>query len=122
MEKNNFKFSYSAKEKKEIEGIRTKYIPREESGLDKLRRLDASVTEKATVLSLVLGVLGTLILGTGMSLCMVVGGKWFVPGIVIGFIGIVSAVLAYPAYNKVIKRERVKVSAEILRLTDELLK
>ncbi len=122
MEKNNFKLSYSAKEQREIESIRTKYIPAEESNLDKLRRLDASVTKKATVISLILGIIGALVLGTGMSLCMTVGGACFIPGIVIGLVGIVSAAFAYPVYNKVAKHERAKVSSEILRLSEELLK
>lgn len=32
--------------------------------------LDAKVTEKATTVSLILGIVGALILGTGMSLIM----------------------------------------------------
>lgn len=43
-------------------------------------------------------------------------------GILIGSIGIALVCLAYPLYNYVIKKERAKISPEILRLTEELMK
>ena len=67
-----FHYIYSAKEQDEVRAIRQKYTPREkaEDPLTQLRRLDASVTEKATAVSLVFGIIGALIMGTGMSLAM----------------------------------------------------
>ena len=43
-------------------------------------------------------------------------------GIFAGVLGIVLIALAYPAYCKVLKRERKKIAPEILRLADELMK
>jgi len=44
MEKDiTFIYSYSAKENKEVQEIRKKYLPQEESKLDELRRLDSAV-------------------------------------------------------------------------------
>ena len=37
-------------------------------------------------------------------------------------IGIVLVCLAYPIYNRTLKKEREKIASEILRLTDELMK
>jgi len=72
--------------------------------------------------SLVTGTLSSLILGIGMCCCMVWGGWLFIPGIVIGTVGIVGVSSAYPMYTKVTKRERERIAPEILRLTDELMK
>ena len=117
-----FEYTYSAREQAKIREIRSRYAPREESKLEQLQRLDATVTQKATVVALILGVLGALILGTGMSCCLVWAGGWFIPGIVIGVLGMAMAAAAYPAYCRVLEKERARVAPEILRLTDELLK
>jgi len=123
MEKdNNFQYDYSAKEQEEIKKIRSRYLPREESKLEKLRRLDADVTKKATAWSVSAGVAGTLLMGSGMSLCMVAGGFWMVPGIIIGLIGCGGIGAAYPVYNRILEREKAKAAPEILRLTEELIK
>ena len=74
------------------------------------------------MISIVIGVLGTLIMGLGMSLAMVWQGMWFIPGIFIGLIGIGILAAAYPVYNHVIRKERERIAPEILRLTDELMK
>lgn len=125
-----FEYTYSAQEQEEIKRIRQKYQIQEEDGMTKLRKLDASATSKATSTALVLGVIGTLLLGTGMSLIMsdlpailgMTGNSYIVVGVVIGLIGILLAALAYPMYSRVLKRERDKIAPEILRLTEELMK
>ena len=117
-----FSYTYSAKEQEELKRIRQKYAPQEEDKMELLRRLDRSVTEKGTVISMILGVIGTLIMGLGMSLAMVWQGIWFIPGIVIGLAGIGILAAAYPVYNHVTRKERERIAPEILRLTDELMK
>lgn len=119
---NTFQYTYSAREQAQIKAIRSKYLPREENKMEQLRRLDASVTQKATMYALIAGVIGALILGIGMCCCMVWAGAWFVPGIVIGLTGMALASAAYPIYNRVLKKERKRIAPEILRLTDELMK
>ncbi len=127
-----FNYTYSAKEQAEIQAIRKKYSSTEESEdkMARLRRLDESVTQKATVVSLILGVIGALILGFGMSLSMTELSEAFgmdsaigiIVGAVIGVIGIVLVCCAYPVYNRIVKKARQKIAPEILRLTDELMK
>ena len=131
-EKETFNYTYSAKEQEEIKAIRKKYAVQEktEDKMEQLRRLDAAVTQKATSVSLVFGVIGALILGMGMSLAMtdigkiigLLGGMAMLIGILIGIIGIVLVSVAYPIYNAIIKKEREKIAPEIIRLTDELMK
>ena len=130
--KGSFNYTYSAKEQEEIRRIRQKYEAPEktEDKMAQLRRLDAMVTQKATVVSLVFGVIGALILGTGMSLAMteigeilgLQGTTAMLVGILIGIIGIVLVCVAYPVYNRITKKEREKIAPEIIRLTDELMK
>ena len=71
------------------------------------------------IASLAVGIAGTLILGLGMS-CVMVWTGWFVPGILIGFVGIAGVSAAYPLYTRMVKRKREKLAPDILRLTDEL--
>lgn len=125
-----FKFTYSAKEQDEIKKIRQKYTVQDEDGMTRLRKLDAQATSKATTVSLILGIVGALIMGTGMSLIMTdlasnLGMAYMeslVVGIIVGVIGMILVALAYPIYKKVLGREREKIAPEILRLSEELLK
>lgn len=118
----SFQYTYSAKDQAKIKEIRSRYVPKEENKMEQLQRLDASVTQKATMYAIIAGVIGALIMGTGMSCCMVLSGWWFVPGIVIGLIGMAIMAAAYPLYCRVLKKERERIAPEILRLTDELMK
>ena len=117
-----FSYTYSAKEQEEVKQIRKKYMPKEADKMEQLRRLDRSVTRKGTAVSIVMSIIGALTLGIGMCCAMVWMGRWFVPGIVIGLVGIILASLAYPLYTHITQKEREKVAPEILRLTDELMK
>lgn len=123
MEQNNsFEYTYSAPQQEELKRIREKYLPKEESKMDQLRRLDRSATQKGTIVSLIVGILGTLIMGGGMSCCMVFSDTLIVPGIILGIIGMGIAALAYPLYARITRKERERLAPEILRLTDELMK
>ncbi|MCI6908126.1 MAG: hypothetical protein SOX31_07670 [Eubacteriales bacterium] len=117
-----FNYTYSAKDQDEIRRIRRKYAPAEEDKMTQLRRMDAAVYKKAMVLSLSMGIAGALILGVGMCCAMVWQGTLFIPGIVIGILGIAIVSLTYPLYNRTLKKEREKIASEILRLTDDLMK
>ena len=131
-EQNGFTYTYSAKERAELKRIRDKYTAPTESEdkMARLRRLDASVTNTAQSVALVFGVIGTLILGFGMSLIMTELGVLFgangnmatVIGIAIGIVGGILASLAYPIYNVIVKAKRKKLAPEIIRLADELMK
>ncbi len=118
--KETFNYTYSAKQQREIDDIRKKYLPPEESGLEQLRRLDKKATKKGTAVSIAVGIVGTLLLGVGMCCTLVWMDSWFIPGIVIGVVGIGFVAAAYPLYTRITKKEREKIAPEILRLTDEL--
>ena len=119
---NGFQYTYSAKEQAEIKRIRSKYVPKEENKMEQLQRLDASATQKSTMYAIIVGVIGALILGAGMSCCLVWTDVLLIPGIVIGVIGMAVLAVAWPLYNRTLKKERERIAPEILRLTDELMK
>jgi hypothetical protein len=126
----SFSYVYSAEEQDEIRKIRKKYEFREEDPISRIRKLDNSVTQKATVISLVFGVVGVLIMGSGMSFIMtdlgsiigMSGNITWILGMLTGVIGLILVALAYPMYNNVLKKEREKVASEILELTEELMR
>ena len=127
MDNHSFEYTYSAAQQKEVEAIRKKYLPKEEDKMEQLRKLHAIPTQKAQAASLAVGIVGALIMGTSMSLAMTdigtaLGSLAMVLGIFAGVAGMVLAALAYPAYNRVLRKQREKIAPEILRLSDELLK
>lgn len=121
-EENKYNFTYSANEQREVKRIRDKYIKKEENPMERLRRLDASVTQKGMTVSLIVGIVSVLILGVGMCCCLEWSDTMFLPGVVIGAVGIVGMSLAYPLYKRITEKERERIAPEILRLTDELMK
>ena len=125
--KEGFHFTYSAAQQQEVENIRKKYLPKEEDKMEQLRKLHAIPTQKAQAASLAVGIIGTLIMGTGMSLTMTdigaaLGSLAMVLGVAVGLLGIVLVALAYPLYNRVLKKQRAKIAPEILRLSDEIMR
>ena len=119
---NKFEYTYSAAQQKEVERIREKYAPKETAGdkLEELRRLDRSVESAGTTVSLVVGILGALILGTGMA--CVLEWQMYVVGLLVGLIGLLACVAAYPLYRKVVAKKKEQVGPLILRLSEELEK
>lgn len=133
MNQNNdnkeFIYTYSAKDNAEIERIRQKYRTDKQDSLhQRIYRLDASVQSYASTVAIVIGVIGALIMGMGMSAVMVeefgnyLGlGIYSVPvGIAVGLVGMAIAALAYPAYRAVYKHRKNKITPLILQLADEL--
>lgn len=122
--KDTFTYTYSAKQQEEIRSIRKKYMPQEEKEdkMDQLRRLDQGATKKGTIVAFTLGIIGCLLLGVGMCCTMVWMEQLFIPGIIIGIIGIVAVAVSYPLYTDITRKERQKIAQQILQLTEELSK
>ena len=127
---NGFSYTYSAKEQEELKRILDKYTAPSETDdrMERLRKLDAGVTRTARAVAIVFGIVGTLILGLGMSLCMsdfaeILGtyrDKAMIVGIIVGMFGGIIASLAHPIYKVVIKSRRARLAPEIIRLADEI--
>lgn len=104
-----------------IKSISNKYKEEEKSSnkLNRLIALDKSVTTAGMVLALSLGIIGILIFGLGMCLCLL-WTKYFL-GILVGIVGVVLMSLSMPLRNKAMLKKRKEVSKEILDLSSEML-
>ena len=125
MNDKEFKYTYSAPteaERREIERIQRQYKSKTEKEikLQRIRRLDAFVQNFSVILALVLGIMGTMIFGLGMSMILV----WNITavGIIVCIVGSVPAIAAYPVYLITLKKNKEKYGEEILRLSEEILK
>ena len=119
-----FIYNYSAKDNKEVQEIRSKYLPREESKLEELKRLDYTVQNSGMIESLCAGIGGVLIFGSGLCLAMqVIGSGVFsiVFGILLGIVGMIGMIIAYPVYRKMMQKAKAEYAPRILQLTDELM-
>lgn len=122
--KDEFVYSYCApteRQRREISDIVRQYIPKDVTAekLAKLRKLDAAVKSTAVASAVTVGVIGTLLFGTGLAMIL----EWFLmaAGIVVALAGAAVAAAAYPIYKKILKRNKRKYGPEILRLSEELL-
>ena len=119
-----FIYNYSAKDNKEVQEIRSKYLPREESKLEELKRLDYTVQNSGMIESLCAGIGGILMFGLGLCLAMqVIGSGVFsiVLGILLGIVGMIGMIAAYPVYRKIAQKAKAEYAPRILQLTDELM-
>lgn len=119
---NDFEFKYSAptvEERREIESIRNSYIKQEKTKLEKLRSLDNKVKNIPTITALIIGIIGILVFGLGLT--MVLYWNLLVYGCIVAIIGVIPMSLAYYAYVKVYNKLKAKYSKEILQLSEELL-
>ena len=122
--KKDFKFSYSApsqNERQMIDCIRQQYMPKTETEIkiEKLKKLNGKVTNTPKIIALMLGIVGTLVFGLGLS--MILEWSIFLWGIVVGSLGILLFSLAFPFYKLSLKRLKEKYKNQILELSSEIL-
>lgn len=123
MSENKFEFKYSASEQKELDKIKAKYSSKtkRESKMNELLELDKSTTKGATMISIIVGLIGTLMLGISL-VCVTTWTEFYYLGLVVGVIGLVLIAVAYPVYLKVVKKKQELVAPTILKLTEEIEK
>ena len=121
MENTTFNYTYSAARNKEVESIRRKYMPHEESKLERLKKLDLRVQMAGTIESLCFGIVGALVFGIGMCFFLDVfaGAAWLSALFMI--IGSLIMIPAYPIYRKIAQKTKAELTPEILRLSEEIM-
>ena len=111
-----------------VQKIRTQYTEKQHTELDDLKALDAKVKKPANVFAYTYGSVSAVIMGTGMSLVMTDIGaivglvSAMVPGIAVGVIGMGMALSTYPIYKKILNNRKKKYAAEIMALSDKIMK
>ena len=108
--------------------IREHYTEKQITDLDTLRELDAKVKRPASVFAYVFGSISAIIMGAGMSLIMTdvaekigLGIDPMIPGIVIGIVGMIMALLNYPMYKGILGSRKKKYGAKILELSNKIM-
>lgn len=110
-----------------VQKIRTQYTEPQHTQLDELKALDNKVKKPANVFAYIFGSLSAVIMGAGMSLVMTDLGamlglaETMLPGIIIGVVGMVLAIVNYPIYKKLLASRRKKYADEIIRLSDSIM-
>ncbi|MBR3964219.1 MAG: hypothetical protein IKJ80_02305 [Clostridia bacterium] len=110
-----------------VQKIRTQYTEKEHSSLDELKELDLKVKRPANVFAYIFGSIGAIIMGTGMSLVMTDIGATvgisdpMIPGIVIGVVGMLMAIINYPIYKGILGSRRKKYADKIIELSDKII-
>lgn len=111
-----------------VEKIRTQYIEKESTELDALRELDAKVKRPANIFAYVFGSISAIVMGIGMSLIMTDIGatlgmtNTMIPGIIIGVVGMLAAIINYPIYKKFLGSRRKKYADKIIALSNKIMK
>ena len=118
--KESFNYTYSSIHKEEIEKIRNKYIQNQETDLDELRKLDQKVTNSATFCSILVGIAGVLVFGTGLSL--VLSFCKMILGIIFSFLGLLVMGSGLLVNKFITKKLSEKYAPRILELSERLLK
>ena len=107
------------------EQIANEYAPKQTSKVKALKRLDAKAKNPAKVFAFTFGSISSLVLGTGMSLCMGVLGVGtpltMVIGIAVGFVGIVGMSVNYPLYKNILAKSKNKYATDIIKLANEIV-
>lgn len=107
--------------------IRTQYMEKQTTELDELRLLDKKVKRPANVFAYIFGSLSALIMGSGMSLIMTdiaetIGmAEPMIPGIVIGVVGLLMAIINYPIYKGILGSRKKKYAAKIVEISDRIM-
>ena len=110
-----------------IQKIRTQYTEKQHSALDELKELDAKVKRPVKVFAYVFGIIGAIIMGSGMSLVMtdigsVIGiSSSMMPGIIIGIAGMLIALINYPIYSGILGARRKKYAQQIMELSAKVI-
>ncbi len=116
-----------------VQKIRTQYTEKEHTQLDALKALDKKVKRPANVFSYVFGTIGALVMGTGMSLAMnviepgtyigiTIRENMMLPGVIIGIIGMLMAIINYPIHKNILSSRKNKYASEIIKLSDNIMK
>ena len=117
---NGFSYTYSARENEEVLRIRDKYLPRQESKLEELKRLDHLVQSSGVMEALIAGIGGCLIFGLGFCLTMKVIGNASWLGVILEILGMAGMITAFPVYRKLFNKAKAQHTPRILQLTEEL--
>ena len=105
------------------ESVAKEYMPRGTNKVRQLKKLDERAKLPAFISAMTLGIIGTLIFGTGMCFGLGVfgtGAVFMIVGVLLGLAGAAICITNYPLYKKLLKKGKEKYAFEILELAKEI--
>ncbi len=112
-------YKVNEQDKNRAEKIRSRYVSRTDNKMEQLQKLDNKVKLPGKLLACILGVIGALVMGAGMSMVMVWENMTL--GLIFGISGLIMMILAYPIYSIITNSRKKKYADDIIRLTDDLI-
>ena len=113
-------YNINEQEQKQAEQIRRQYVNREDNKIEQLKKLDSKVKAPGKIVATIIGVVGALVMGTGMSFVMVWENMTI--GLILGIPGLIVAALAYPVCFWITSSRKKKYADEIMNLSEELIR
>lgn len=124
--KNGEKFEYTyksigEKERREITDIRNRYTAHsdKQDKRARLKHLDFLVRKLSIWISIAVCIVGVLVFGTGLTFALEL--ERMTTGIIVGSLGLIIMIIAYPIYKAVYILQRKRYAEQIISLSDELL-
>lgn len=112
-------YTPNEQDKRRAEQIRRQYVAKDVNPAEKLAELDSRVKAPGRAVSIVIGIIGALIMGAGMSMIMVWGNM--TSGLILSIPGLIAALAAYPVYELITNSRKQKFADEILRLSGDII-
>ena len=95
-------------------------MPCEKTKLEERKRLDSLVQNSGVTESLCAGIGGCLVFGLGLCLAMEAIGHMIWLGIILGLVGTVGMLAAFPVYRKFFNKAKAQYTPRILELAAQL--
>ena len=106
------------------EKIASEYVAKTTSKVEALKKLDRKAKMGAQIFAYTFGIIGALILGTGMCFAMGVIGDESITsmiiGIAVGLVGIFGVSINYFIYKKLLEKGKMKYGSDIVQLAKEI--
>ena len=105
------------------ESIAKDYVPKDNSKIIALKKLDHRAKLPAIIFAYSFGIASSLVVGIGMCLAMQVIGSGMenmIAGIVIGIVGFIGCGVNYPLYKRKLEKGKAKYAYEIVELARQI--
>ena len=112
-----------ARERNYVESVRKAYSPegKEDDRYVELRKLEKKIKRPIEILGFFLGIVGVLLFGFGLCICLGAVEIDIAIGIVLGLVGLAVVIVNYPLGRHLLERRKKRYAKEVLDLTDSLL-
>lgn len=114
-----YEFNPAKSDAAKAKAICKQYMERGITKMDALEALHTKVKTPGMIVASIVGVLGSLIMGAGMSNIMV----WdnMTTGLALGIPGLVMMILAFPIYKAITDSRKKKYAPQIMELSSEIM-